>query len=409
MTSPETPAAAQPLSPIDRLEREMELMRAAAAETAETVKRLSESLMHEQACRRKAADETTALKQALADCTEQLSRVLDRSQRAVDETTALQRALAECQEQLRQANDRARTAEDEVIQLQVRLRAVEDRHTPESLVPPTQTTYAAAATAQNSDVHESRFTTTSRTIHLQNSQARILSQVPFLYGSTALTTEKAIRESLLQSITATDPSFVNHITTIRVLPSKKVIVQLSSPEQRYLWCAATWDHLAQGAKIAVPRISPKLVLHQVPAYMTTSEIAEATGASRAIKTITTVDESDCVGKTCAFILELPSWDQVESLLRQGRIYYQHCAFPVSAYRTRERPPLCYRCWSKGHVQARCSSATPICGQCAEPHLTRECPLSAEQPRKCTNCIAKGIPADHPAWARNCRSHIMSNP
>jgi hypothetical protein len=56
---------------------------------------------------------------------------------------------------------------------------------------------------------------------------------------------------------------------------------------------------------------------------------------------------------------------------------------------------CNICQTYGHYQDKCPTpATPVCGYCAEPHLSTACPKKSGAPRdySCINCKSRGL--DH---------------
>lgn len=72
-----------------------------------------------------------------------------------------------------------------------------------------------------------------------------------------------------------------------------------------------------------------------------------------------------------------------------------------------RPTMCYRCWSRGHLQARCDSATDrsnTCYRCGkEGHRASDC----QNPVSCAPCREQGKEDDHRVGSARCKADPLT--
>ena len=69
---------------------------------------------------------------------------------------------------------------------------------------------------------------------------------------------------------------------------------------------------------------------------------------------------------------------------------------------------CNKCQGYNHFHDNCEKE-PNCGKCAEPHETKDCPVTNEELiAKCANCVAnKYTDVNHKAWDPYCKSFLAA--
>ena len=91
-------------------------------------------------------------------------------------------------------------------------------------------------------------------------------------------------------------------------------------------------------------------------------------------------------------------EEADQLLKNGRMDFGGEMAYVGRYERRKYPIRCFRCHQYGHQEVRCTSATSVCGNCAETgHTAPDC--SGNRVR-CAACKGR-----HPATDRACPTYL----
>ena len=98
------------------------------------------------------------------------------------------------------------------------------------------------------------------------------------------------------------------------------------------------------------------------------------------------------GKThSAIILSTTDPEAANQIITKGLIS-NYALYITEYYSAAFTVTQCFKCQDYGHISTHCGRETR-CGQCAEAHNTRECPIEKTQ---CANCNQ-----EHTAWSNSC--------
>jgi hypothetical protein len=75
-----------------------------------------------------------------------------------------------------------------------------------------------------------------------------------------LNTEKEIKTDVIKALASVDKNNEANVMEVKVLPSKKVIIQTKDEQAQRDYCTKYWGSLAPGAKIASARLLPRAVI-----------------------------------------------------------------------------------------------------------------------------------------------------
>ncbi len=84
-----------------------------------------------------------------------------------------------------------------------------------------------------------------------------------LYARSNLNTEKEIKTDVIKALSSVDKNYEANVVEVKVLPSKKVIIQTKDEQAQRDYCTKNWDSLAPGAKIASARLLPRADIYKV--------------------------------------------------------------------------------------------------------------------------------------------------
>lgn len=142
----------------------------------------------------------------------------------------------------------------------------------------------------------------------------------------------------------------------------------------------------------------KVVLRNVPQYITCQEIAEDLAEKNyEIEKVTRLNGRD----------DKPAPLVVVELDKKYKAIYNltNCcglAVTIESKKVHKRPIQCHRCQLYGHTQPFCH-APYKCMKCAENHSTHECKKPITTPAKCSNCLG-----EHTANNPTCPSYPSKN-
>lgn len=201
---------------------------------------------------------------------------------------------------------------------------------------------------------------------------------------------------------------------VRMAPHKDkggVAIHLSSAEGAQKLRSA--DLKKHGLRVqAVERLTPRVVVYDVPASITDNEleklivkqVAEREGLSTprnnaAVKTAFSLGKDDA--RSRHRIVNVDGATR-ETLVRMGRLFRGW-----ESHRVRDwvKVRRCNKCQNFGHTTATCKSQKEVCGHCTEDHKEAECP-NKEQPAKCGACKHARKAHNHRANER-CPSYVSA--
>lgn len=100
----------------------------------------------------------------------------------------------------------------------------------------------------------------------------------------------------------------------------------------------------------------------------------------------------------SLVVEFTTKEQANRVIREGLVLGA-CQHDCELYDRGCKLKQCYKCQRYGHIGTQCT-ASETCGQCAEPHNTRQCRKREEDPSFTPKCaLCKG---QHAAWSNICQ-------